>query len=405
MSEWTWDEVNQLTDEQGGGNDAARHTWLANAPQCGGRYSGGYRPKEGDRVDIFKQFVVDCYEHGKFKADTPYVPSRTSSVSPTPSSRNATSAPVSPKTPSVHVTAPKAASQTVVDLLDTSDPIVTPQWTTVSTTSSLDIFATSTVSTGSVTPSSSFDFLGTLDNTASKTSAVDPFSSYPSTASSVDPFANFSPASQRAPVSTPSTFDPFGPSTVVPTVAADPFASNFSFVNSSAPVQVQEAPKRPMDDLLSLEAPSPSNLLPMNPPNIARQSTWPGNSPAPLMSAFPPAAPVAVTPLAPMQVRPSNNISASLAISSMDNLFPNNYGAPRGPPGPGPNVRYAPPMAGFAAPPGQRSPVAPYATSSPGYSPSGPYRSEVYPSQAKSSSPFDTLDAEFRSHLSSSGKR
>jgi hypothetical protein len=37
MSTWTIDEVNELTDSMGGGNDAARATWLKNAPECGQR--------------------------------------------------------------------------------------------------------------------------------------------------------------------------------------------------------------------------------------------------------------------------------------------------------------------------------------------------------------------------------
>ena len=37
MSTWTMEEANELSDEMGGGNDAARHTWLSNAPNCGSR--------------------------------------------------------------------------------------------------------------------------------------------------------------------------------------------------------------------------------------------------------------------------------------------------------------------------------------------------------------------------------
>jgi hypothetical protein len=75
------DEVNELTDQMHGGNAAAQHIWLGNAPPCGKRYQGGSRPKEGDRIEIFKQFVLDAYEMGKFKADTPYVPGSGSSSS------------------------------------------------------------------------------------------------------------------------------------------------------------------------------------------------------------------------------------------------------------------------------------------------------------------------------------
>ena len=74
MSTWTMDEVMDLTIERNGGNEAALHIWLANAPPPGGKYAGGIRPKSGDDVNVFKRFVTDCYEHGKFKASTPFMP-------------------------------------------------------------------------------------------------------------------------------------------------------------------------------------------------------------------------------------------------------------------------------------------------------------------------------------------
>jgi len=72
MSTWTMDEVQELTVQRGGGNDVACHVWLKNAPKYGGRYQGGTRPKVGDKVEIFKQFIADCYDMGKFRANTPY---------------------------------------------------------------------------------------------------------------------------------------------------------------------------------------------------------------------------------------------------------------------------------------------------------------------------------------------
>lgn len=81
MSTWTIEEVRELMDENGGGNDAARHVWLSNAPACGGKYHGGVRPKEGDRIDLFKQFVIDCYEQGKFKSSEAYAPQSASTTS------------------------------------------------------------------------------------------------------------------------------------------------------------------------------------------------------------------------------------------------------------------------------------------------------------------------------------
>lgn len=37
MSTWTLDEVKELEDQSGGGNNAARHIWLLNAPAIGSR--------------------------------------------------------------------------------------------------------------------------------------------------------------------------------------------------------------------------------------------------------------------------------------------------------------------------------------------------------------------------------
>lgn len=73
MSTWTLDEVYSLEDKNSGGNEACRFIWLNNAPPYGGRYSTGQRPKAGDRVEIFKQFIIDCYESGMFKANQPYI--------------------------------------------------------------------------------------------------------------------------------------------------------------------------------------------------------------------------------------------------------------------------------------------------------------------------------------------
>ena len=72
MSTWTMEEVMELTAERHGGNQVALHVWLGNAPGFGERYPGGFRPKEGDKVETFKQFITDCYERGKFKSSTPF---------------------------------------------------------------------------------------------------------------------------------------------------------------------------------------------------------------------------------------------------------------------------------------------------------------------------------------------
>lgn len=39
MSNWSLDEVRELTDHQSGGNLAAQHIWLEKAPPTGGKYN------------------------------------------------------------------------------------------------------------------------------------------------------------------------------------------------------------------------------------------------------------------------------------------------------------------------------------------------------------------------------
>lgn len=95
------EEVNKLSDSNCGGNAAALHIWLKNAPAYGARYSGGARPKPGDRIDVFKQFVLDCYEHGKFRADTPYAPQTARAVS-----ESSTASSAAPSTKSSRVVSP-----------------------------------------------------------------------------------------------------------------------------------------------------------------------------------------------------------------------------------------------------------------------------------------------------------
>jgi hypothetical protein len=59
MSSWDQGEVLKLKKN---GNEVARNTWLAAAPEPG---MGG-RPKEGDDVNVFKRFVVAVYEEKKY---------------------------------------------------------------------------------------------------------------------------------------------------------------------------------------------------------------------------------------------------------------------------------------------------------------------------------------------------
>lgn len=147
MSTWTLEEANELADENGGGNDAARHIWLQRAPDCGGRtfsslcsymklllfshhlhvlcssacvigYGGGKRPKDGDRIEVYKQFVIDCYDQGMFRASEAYTPGQSTSSAPASTSHvpKQTPAPATATTHSRSTTT--TASAVTVDLLN-----------------------------------------------------------------------------------------------------------------------------------------------------------------------------------------------------------------------------------------------------------------------------------------------
>lgn len=59
MSSWDAVEVLLLKTR---GNEYARRVWLGNAPEIG----VGGRPKEGDDINVFKRFVVECYEKKRY---------------------------------------------------------------------------------------------------------------------------------------------------------------------------------------------------------------------------------------------------------------------------------------------------------------------------------------------------
>lgn len=200
MSNWTVEEVNELMDKNGGGNAAAVHIWLGKAPKCGSKYPGGARPKEGDRIEIFKQFVLDAYEYGKFRADTPYEPgvgtvgggsaggslSNSASVSPASSK---------PSTPMKRPPQPAPTNYATANLLDDSLETTTTQF------QNMKMPPPPPTSNSS---SASFDPFGTNSKqTSSKQS--DPFQNGNSN-STFDPFGTSQPATQTsAPVAAPPT--------------------------------------------------------------------------------------------------------------------------------------------------------------------------------------------------------
>ena len=228
MSNWTMDEVNELLDANHGGNRAAQHIWLGNAPAIGGRYAGGARPKAGDRVDIFKQFILDAYEHGKFKASTPYQPSdgTSSSASSGPSPVN--SAPVSPKPPSSRPPSVLPPAAPAPSLLD--DDLFS------STPSSFSQPGSAKSNNGGFTPPPNFDPFASSapTNVSSGAADFDPFTPTRATASSAAAFDPF--ATAPAPTSAKTTNNAaslnsmfsdmsFAPSAPAPAATAAPTTS------------------------------------------------------------------------------------------------------------------------------------------------------------------------------------
>lgn len=73
-------------------------------------YGGGKRPKDGDKIEVYKQFVIDCYDQGMFRASDAYEPGQDNSASsapvhvPSASKQSAASATVSHSKPSVATT-------------------------------------------------------------------------------------------------------------------------------------------------------------------------------------------------------------------------------------------------------------------------------------------------------------
>jgi hypothetical protein len=304
MSNWTMDEVNELLDVNGGGNRAARHVWLFSAPPPGGRYPGGSRPRAGDRVEIFKQFIMDVYEYGKFKATVGYQPSDESrSVSPVTPVSNSSSAkyitaqPVHSTSlgPPVRVTAPVTAALPVPNLLD-DDFFATPSSTVSSTTS--DPFSATTFDPfGPVsTPVAATDSFG-VSSTA--TAAFQP-STVPvrSAAPVANPFFRAAPAAPTLPASMvastsltdldllselslssisqksvvqqspspavaltlqpPASFDPFGDTLLVPT-STSPIGNGFGMTGGQQP-----SPHSPIPNsasILSLYNNAPPNTM------------------------------------------------------------------------------------------------------------------------------------------------
>ena len=203
MSNWTMDEVNALTSEYGGGNEAALHIWLQNAPGYGQKYRGGVRPREGDRIEHFKQFISDCYDKGMFKATTPFVPSMASTSgapSPVVAARS-----VSSGSAGINKLTASSPAKKDYNLFEGSAAGIS------------ELSATNS----QVSPSiSSTDF------------GNDPFGSHSPFGSSLNLSGKGSQQQPTGQARAPAPFDAFNTSSSQP---SDSFASGFDFMSSSGP--------------------------------------------------------------------------------------------------------------------------------------------------------------------------
>mmetsp|Transcript_20085 Transcript_20085/g.28865 ORF Transcript_20085/g.28865 Transcript_20085/m.28865 type:complete len:492 (+) Transcript_20085:101-1576(+) len=305
MSSWTHDEVNALTAPYGGGNEIALKTWLANAPPIGERYSGGVRPKKGDRIEIFKQFIVDCYESKMFYAENGSqntnqiaepVPQATASASVRSFSAPPTSA------PSANFFDFDEQPSTVAG--NGFDAFAAPPQATPSS-GGFDAFASTSQ------PSGGFDAFDTSSNPASSGFDFNSFNSTAPTASTTtsnDAFA----------------FDSFGTSLPAPpppplqtskTAPARPMGSSMNdidpFASTSSPSRAAPPSSAPIGYSLSSGGDIfGSDVLTLQPSNSSNSNTTPSKGHVPMTGGPGPMG-------SGMRTGMSANPNASMAISSL----------------------------------------------------------------------------------------
>ncbi len=312
MSTWTVDEVKSLTTQGGGGNEVALHVWLSRAPAYGQRYNGGYRPKQGDKIEVFKQFVIDCYEKEMFKGTTPFQPAAVPAASAAPAA-NAAAAP--PRQAAATRAAP-APSQPSIDFF--SDDFGAAQAPPQSGSSFGQGFASGiSIIAPSVTAPPSNSGGGSDSPWSQKMKSSDPFADFNSSSSpnlSQKPVEDDFFGGSGGFVSSPAVVAGSSPLAVAtPPAAVDPFSTAFA-----APAPIQAPPAAP-----AASDPFGSDVLfPMAPASAGAFTSSP-------LAAGP--ASGAARPVQSYQqqqaVRPAMNSNSGLAISSL--MDPT---APRPPP-------------------------------------------------------------------------
>lgn len=307
MSNWTMEEVNRLTDGRSGGNAAALHTWLQNAPAYGGKYPGGARPKQGDRVEVFKQFVLDCYEHGKFRANTPYVPQAAGSGSTLTASAPASTKSSSRSSPVPTTTAPPAVTSKVsssnfaaeFDFFNDSGA-VTPPGPAANSSKAPSLAPSAGVSP--VPFAADFASFGAFDApppVAPAASVRPPVANKTSSAALIDLLDDFGSTPSVPPaapaLSSAPSFDPFYSATAtapVSTAATKSTASGFSFmdeplVSAPAPTSSHITPTPSSNNVLDLfnglSFDAPPSAATSQPPMIPNNGL--NRSAAPVMTA------------------------------------------------------------------------------------------------------------------------
>lgn len=309
MSNWTDDEVNELMDENGGGNAACQHIWLAKAPAYGGRYHGGARPREGDRIEVFKKFVMDCYDTGMFRADTPYTPQVASSESQKVSSSASHSATT---TPSTSAKLSKPSQPVTADLFSfDSDP-----------------FSSSSAPAAPPASSSSFGDFAQFGSAPVAQPLADPFG-FSSAPQERHPMAS---STQQKPVSRPVV-----PATQ-PTVKAAAEVDLLSYEPIAAPAPAQKQKDNSLLDLLSLDSALPAAPAPTGP---SLSIVPPASLPAPAMAANDPfgnmpdllrPSPVASYPAMQSSPMSSGSNSPMMGMSSGSGRAMGGMGMPMGMP-------------------------------------------------------------------------
>jgi hypothetical protein len=203
MSHFAMEEVDQLKEENGGGNVAARAKWLANISQ---QELDIIKPKLNDPIDKYKRFVQIVYEEKKYYSDSPSgtlfsdgVQRRSESSNSNNGTRSRTppinrgvssnTTPVS--TSKIGMKSSKQGGDDEPNLLDFDQPAFTSSATTITSSSFNGIMQQPHMNQGQ-NGSSNMSMFGFISPQNTTTTTVPSFNQ---PTSSFDPFSSFHNAS------------------------------------------------------------------------------------------------------------------------------------------------------------------------------------------------------------------